>query len=207
MSLMLSALHRNFNKRKKDTCFIIHFLRRYDLLPNMRCSSSQNVAAADSTTFWRESLRSLWSNVNWILSIKARESSFLPEANLWVRISCRNYRRRNHHLSCLHLSVLRVLQRRCTWRRLSQYSYERYKLKILHWKYESKGFPGIDSSRFIFQKCPDCKTPAEKISGCNHMTCQAPFCVTEWCWVCCRRWSLDCQLNHWGLQDPGTEIN
>ncbi|CBY41020.1 unnamed protein product [Oikopleura dioica] len=67
----------------------------------------------------------------------------------------------------------------------------------------------VNSKYYIknMKKCPDCKTPAEKISGCNHMTCQAPFCDTEWCWVCCRRWSLDCQLNHWGLQDPGTEIH
>ena len=114
MSLLLPAVHRNFNKRKKNTCFILHFFRRYNLLPSMRCSSSQNMAATDSTTFWRESQRSLWSNFNGILSIKARESSFLPEANLRVRFSCRNSRRGNHHLSCLHLSVLRVLQRKRT---------------------------------------------------------------------------------------------
>ncbi|KAH0497125.1 hypothetical protein TgHK011_004456 [Trichoderma gracile] len=30
--------------------------------------------------------------------------------------------------------------------------------------------------------CPKCKTPLEKISGCNHMTCIA--CKTHICWVC-----------------------
>lgn len=30
--------------------------------------------------------------------------------------------------------------------------------------------------------CPKCKTPLEKVSGCNHMTCVA--CNTHICWVC-----------------------
>ncbi|CAD8115401.1 unnamed protein product [Paramecium primaurelia] len=32
------------------------------------------------------------------------------------------------------------------------------------------------------QQCPRCKIIVEKISGCNHMTCQ--FCLHEWCWIC-----------------------
>ncbi|CAG5086403.1 Oidioi.mRNA.OKI2018_I69.PAR.g11201.t1.cds [Oikopleura dioica] len=75
---------------------------------------------------------------------------------------------------------------------------------------ECSNAPSNDNSKSLIakmKKCPDCQTPAEKISGCNHMTCQAPFCDTEWCWICCRVWSLQCQLEHWGLHDPGTEID
>ncbi|PCH41518.1 hypothetical protein WOLCODRAFT_70241, partial [Wolfiporia cocos MD-104 SS10] len=32
--------------------------------------------------------------------------------------------------------------------------------------------------------CPGCQTPAEKISGCNHMTCMSPGCNTHFCYVC-----------------------
>lgn len=32
--------------------------------------------------------------------------------------------------------------------------------------------------------CPGCRTPTEKISGCNHMTCTSPGCNTHFCWVC-----------------------
>ena len=30
--------------------------------------------------------------------------------------------------------------------------------------------------------CPECKTPLEKISGCNHITCVG--CKAHMCWVC-----------------------
>ncbi|KAA1477866.1 hypothetical protein DENSPDRAFT_787293 [Dentipellis sp. KUC8613] len=32
--------------------------------------------------------------------------------------------------------------------------------------------------------CPNCKTPIQKISGCNHMTCMSPGCNTHFCYVC-----------------------
>ncbi|KAI0921704.1 hypothetical protein AcW2_006593 [Taiwanofungus camphoratus] len=32
--------------------------------------------------------------------------------------------------------------------------------------------------------CPGCQTPAEKIEGCNHMTCMSPGCNTHFCYVC-----------------------
>ena len=31
-------------------------------------------------------------------------------------------------------------------------------------------------------RCPKCKSPFEKTTGCVHMTC--PVCEHEWCWVC-----------------------
>ena len=31
-------------------------------------------------------------------------------------------------------------------------------------------------------RCPKCKSPFEKIDGCQHMTCL--LCGYEWCWVC-----------------------
>jgi hypothetical protein len=36
----------------------------------------------------------------------------------------------------------------------------------------------------ISKPCPVCKTPTDKISGCNHMTC---VCTTHWCWLCCQQ--------------------
>ncbi|KZT12603.1 uncharacterized protein LAESUDRAFT_739975 [Laetiporus sulphureus 93-53] len=32
--------------------------------------------------------------------------------------------------------------------------------------------------------CPGCQTPAEKIDGCNHMTCMSPGCNTHFCYGC-----------------------
>ncbi|KAF8525592.1 hypothetical protein BU17DRAFT_62733 [Hysterangium stoloniferum] len=32
--------------------------------------------------------------------------------------------------------------------------------------------------------CPGCKTPTEKHSGCNHMTCPARGCNTHFCYIC-----------------------
>ncbi|KAF0744504.1 hypothetical protein Ae201684P_018610 [Aphanomyces euteiches] len=32
------------------------------------------------------------------------------------------------------------------------------------------------------KSCPGCKTPTEKVDGCNHMTC---VCGQHWCYVCC----------------------
>ncbi|KAI0663237.1 hypothetical protein C8Q70DRAFT_501362 [Cubamyces menziesii] len=35
-----------------------------------------------------------------------------------------------------------------------------------------------------WKHCPGCQTPAEKISGCNHMSCMAPGCNTHFCYLC-----------------------
>ncbi|KAH9894465.1 hypothetical protein C8Q73DRAFT_695663 [Cubamyces lactineus] len=35
-----------------------------------------------------------------------------------------------------------------------------------------------------WKHCPGCQTPAEKIAGCNHMTCRAPGCNTHFCYLC-----------------------
>jgi len=32
--------------------------------------------------------------------------------------------------------------------------------------------------------CPSCKTPIQKESGCNHMTCMTPACNTHFCYRC-----------------------
>ncbi|KAF5336159.1 hypothetical protein D9611_006354 [Ephemerocybe angulata] len=32
--------------------------------------------------------------------------------------------------------------------------------------------------------CPGCRTPIQKDSGCNHMTCRTPGCTTHFCYVC-----------------------
>ncbi|KAK4068634.1 uncharacterized protein Triagg1_7282 [Trichoderma aggressivum f. europaeum] len=54
--------------------------------------------------------------------------------------------------------------------------------------------------------CPSCKTPLEKISGCNHMTCTV--CNCHICWVCLKTFSSGDQVYehmgtlHGGLYDP-----
>ncbi|KAL6698388.1 hypothetical protein J3F84DRAFT_393806 [Trichoderma pleuroticola] len=54
--------------------------------------------------------------------------------------------------------------------------------------------------------CPSCKTPLEKISGCNHMTCTV--CNCHICWVCLKTFSSGEQVYehmgtlHGGLYDP-----
>ena len=35
-------------------------------------------------------------------------------------------------------------------------------------------------------RCPGCKAPFEKISGCPHMNCMV--CNYEWCWNCGSKW-------------------
>ncbi|KAM5540362.1 hypothetical protein V8D89_005820 [Ganoderma adspersum] len=35
-----------------------------------------------------------------------------------------------------------------------------------------------------WKHCPGCQTPAEKIDGCNHMTCMSPGCNTHFCYRC-----------------------
>ncbi|KAI9434828.1 hypothetical protein H4582DRAFT_1818325 [Lactarius indigo] len=32
--------------------------------------------------------------------------------------------------------------------------------------------------------CPSCKTPIQKVSGCNHMSCMTPACNTHFCYLC-----------------------
>ncbi|KAH9167936.1 hypothetical protein EDB89DRAFT_2074427 [Lactarius sanguifluus] len=32
--------------------------------------------------------------------------------------------------------------------------------------------------------CPSCKTPIQKVSGCNHMACMTPACNTHFCYLC-----------------------
>ncbi|KAJ6514905.1 hypothetical protein C8R47DRAFT_961645 [Mycena vitilis] len=35
-----------------------------------------------------------------------------------------------------------------------------------------------------WKHCPGCKTPFQKSSGCNHMTCMSPSCNTHFCYLC-----------------------
>ncbi|KAF8465630.1 hypothetical protein DFH94DRAFT_783146, partial [Russula ochroleuca] len=32
--------------------------------------------------------------------------------------------------------------------------------------------------------CPSCKTPIQKISGCDHMSCLTLACNTRFCYIC-----------------------
>ncbi|CAG8438467.1 5697_t:CDS:2 [Ambispora gerdemannii] len=46
---------------------------------------------------------------------------------------------------------------------------------------EEKSKAYIDSRT---KKCPKCNTNIEKSEGCDHMTCRAPRCGYEFCWLC-----------------------
>ncbi|TFK93594.1 hypothetical protein K466DRAFT_478290, partial [Polyporus arcularius HHB13444] len=35
-----------------------------------------------------------------------------------------------------------------------------------------------------WKHCPGCQTPADKIDGCNHMTCMSPGCNAHFCYLC-----------------------
>ncbi|KAI9452124.1 hypothetical protein BJY52DRAFT_1124676, partial [Lactarius psammicola] len=32
--------------------------------------------------------------------------------------------------------------------------------------------------------CPSCKTPIQKVAGCNHISCMTPACNTHFCYLC-----------------------
>jgi hypothetical protein len=39
-------------------------------------------------------------------------------------------------------------------------------------------------SRATIKPCPGCKTPTEKIGGCDHVSCSIPGCGANWCFYC-----------------------
>jgi hypothetical protein len=39
------------------------------------------------------------------------------------------------------------------------------------------------------KKCPRCKTPTQKIYGCDHMTCIVNNCWADWCWACSKEFA------------------
>lgn len=58
------------------------------------------------------------------------------------------------------------------------------------------------------RKCPGCKAPSLKVSGCNHMTC--PACSIDWCWQCGDQYTAEEIYSHMedahgniGLDDLG----
>mmetsp|Transcript_21067 Transcript_21067/g.54752 ORF Transcript_21067/g.54752 Transcript_21067/m.54752 type:complete len:688 (-) Transcript_21067:509-2572(-) len=58
------------------------------------------------------------------------------------------------------------------------------------------------------KKCPGCRAPTEKISGCNHMQC--PHCRKNWCWLCGRAVDSDVFPRHfkwWNIAGcPGLQM-
>jgi hypothetical protein len=43
---------------------------------------------------------------------------------------------------------------------------------------------GTADKRVRIKECPNCKTPTEKMGGCNHIECLVPDCRVHWCWEC-----------------------
>uniref|UniRef100_A0A7E4W5Z9 E3 ubiquitin-protein ligase parkin n=1 Tax=Panagrellus redivivus TaxID=6233 RepID=A0A7E4W5Z9_PANRE len=47
----------------------------------------------------------------------------------------------------------------------------------------------------ITKPCPTCNVATERNGGCSHITCTQ--CRAEWCFICSKDWSADCQWDHW----------
>lgn len=45
--------------------------------------------------------------------------------------------------------------------------------------------------RATIKPCPGCKTPTEKMGGCDHVSCVIPGCGTNWCFYCGMMVSMD----------------
>lgn len=60
----------------------------------------------------------------------------------------------------------------------------------------------------IFKRCPNCNTPIERISGCNHMTCG--ICGFQFCYICGGPWSdhigYICPKYSLGSQMPKSKV-
>ena len=47
------------------------------------------------------------------------------------------------------------------------------------------------------KSCPGCNVAVEREGGCAHMTCGIGVCSQEWCWLCEKKWNLECREDHW----------
>ncbi len=59
--------------------------------------------------------------------------------------------------------------------------------------------------RLNAKECPKCKSPIQKIYGCNHMTCGKSSCKHQFCWICMSNWESShykCTLNNPASNDP-----
>lgn len=52
----------------------------------------------------------------------------------------------------------------------------------------------IDFTKLNIKKCPHCKAPTVKASGCNHITCSQ--CGTHWCYLCENQFTATTIYNH-----------
>uniref|UniRef100_A0A1I8A4G9 RBR-type E3 ubiquitin transferase n=1 Tax=Steinernema glaseri TaxID=37863 RepID=A0A1I8A4G9_9BILA len=49
--------------------------------------------------------------------------------------------------------------------------------------------------RTISKQCPKCSVNTERNGGCSHIHCTQ--CGADWCFLCVKPWSDDCQWDHW----------
>jgi hypothetical protein len=47
----------------------------------------------------------------------------------------------------------------------------------------------------ICKNCPTCGVSTERNGGCSHIVCTQ--CRTDWCFICVKAWSTECQWDHW----------
>eukprot|EP00118_Oscarella_pearsei_P018427 m.188772 g.188772 ORF g.188772 m.188772 type:complete len:449 (+) comp39394_c0_seq7:67-1413(+) len=76
--------------------------------------------------------------------------------------------------------------------RASQYTVDPARAERSRWDRESKEVISQTT-----KPCPKCNVPIEKNGGCMHMSCIRANCHFEWCWLCEKAWSRNCQSSHW----------
>ncbi|KAI6215106.1 hypothetical protein M3Y94_00346100 [Aphelenchoides besseyi] len=53
----------------------------------------------------------------------------------------------------------------------------------------------IEVIKHISKPCPQCRAPTERSGGCSHLQCTN--CAFNWCFICGKEWTTDCQWDHW----------
>ncbi|KAE9554569.1 hypothetical protein FO519_002208 [Halicephalobus sp. NKZ332] len=53
----------------------------------------------------------------------------------------------------------------------------------------------VETIKAISKPCPVCKVPTERDGGCAHISCTQ--CRTDWCFICSKEWTTECQWDHW----------
>ncbi|XP_065838439.1 E3 ubiquitin-protein ligase parkin-like [Oscarella lobularis] len=76
--------------------------------------------------------------------------------------------------------------------RASQYAVDPERAEMARWDSESR-----ETIHKTTKPCPSCRVPIEKNGGCMHMTCPRQSCGHEWCWICEKAWTRECQSSHW----------
>lgn len=56
---------------------------------------------------------------------------------------------------------------------------------------------------FPVKECPKCKTPTQKLTGCDHITCTIRNCGAHWCWACGKKFDSGLIYTHMAEKHGG----